>query len=37
LEGYNTVTNLPIEEEWAFLHDKESQRQEKQNAYYETL
>ena len=37
LEGYDTVTNLPIEEEWAFLHDKEIERQEKQNAYYETL
>ena len=37
LEGYKTKTNLPLEEEWSFLHDKEIERQEKQNAYYETL
>ena len=37
LEGYKTKTNLPLEEEWALLHDKEIERQERQNAYYETL
>ena len=37
LEGYKTKTNLPIQEEWAFLHDKKIERQERQNAYYETL
>ena len=37
LEGYKTKTNLPLEEEWALLHDKEIERQEKQNAYYSTL
>ena len=37
LQGYETYTSLPVAEEWAFLHDKEIKRQEKQNAYYSTL
>ena len=37
LEGYKTVTSLPINEEWAFHHPKTIDRQEKQNNYYSTL
>ena len=37
LQGYKTVTNLPINEEWAFHHPKTIDRQERQNSYYETL
>ena len=37
LEGYDTVTNLPINELWAFKHPKTIERQEKQNEYYDTL
>jgi hypothetical protein len=37
LQGHETYTSLPVAEEWAFLHDKEIKRQEKQNAYYSTL
>ena len=37
LEGYDTVTNLPINELWAFKHPKTIERQERQNAYYEKL
>ena len=37
LEGYKTHAILPLEEEFALYHNKEIQRQEKQNSYYETL
>jgi len=37
LEGYDTVTNLPINELWAFKHPKTIERQERQNNYYDTL
>ena len=37
LEGYQTHAILPLEEEFALQHHKEIQRQEKQNAYYDTL
>ena len=37
LEGYGTVTNLPIHELWAFKHPKTIKRQERQNNYYDTL
>jgi hypothetical protein len=37
LEGYKTMSYLPIDEEWCLLHLKTIERQEKQNKYYETL
>jgi hypothetical protein len=37
LDGYTVHGMLPAEEEWALYHPKTIQRQEKQNAYYETL
>jgi hypothetical protein len=35
--GFNTMTVLPAEEDYCLYHHKQIQRQEKQNAYYETL
>ena len=37
LEGYKTHAILPLEEEFALEHHKDIKRQEKQNAYYDTL
>jgi hypothetical protein len=37
IKGYNTLTILPLEEEYSLYHPKDIQRQEKQNQYYETL
>jgi GT2 family glycosyltransferase len=37
IKGYNTMTYLPIEEDYALYHPKDIQRQEKQNALYETI
>lgn len=37
LIGYNTISNLPSIEELALYHPKTIDRQEKQNAYYDTL
>jgi len=37
LEGYKTVSHLPTEEPWCLIHDKNIERQEKQNNYYENL
>ena len=37
LEGYQTHAILPLEEEFALYHHKDIKRQEKQNAYYNTL
>lgn len=37
LEGYNTHSILPLEEEFALNHHKEITRQEKQNKLYESL
>lgn len=37
LEGYKTITSLPEDEQWCLYHPKTIDRQEKQNAYYETL
>ena len=37
IKGYNTMTYLPIEEDFALYHPKDIQRQEKQNALYETI
>ena len=35
--GYNTLSVLPAEENYALYHHKKIERQEKQNAYYDTL
>ena len=37
LDGYKTHAILPLEEEFALEHHKDIERQEKQNAYYNTL
>jgi hypothetical protein len=37
IKGYNTLTVLPQEEEFALYHPKDIERQERQNNYYETL
>lgn len=35
--GYNTLSVLPMEEDYCLYHDKQIERQEKQNAYYDTI
>ena len=37
LDGYKTHAILPLEEEFALEHHKDIKRQERQNAYYNTL
>ena len=37
LEGFKQYATLPMEEEFALYHPKTIKRQEKQNAYYDTL
>ena len=37
LEGFTTISELPLEEPWCLIHDKTIERQEKQNNYYNTL
>jgi hypothetical protein len=37
IKGYNTMTYLPLEEDFALYHPKDIQRQEKQNELYETI
>jgi hypothetical protein len=37
LDGYKTHAILPLEEEFALEHHKDIERQERQNAYYNTL
>ena len=37
IKGYNTMTYLPLEEDFALYHPKDIKRQEKQNALYETI
>ena len=37
LEGYKTISTLPLEEEYALYHPKTIERQERQNNYYDTL
>ena len=37
LEGYKTISHLPMDEDLALYHPKEIKRQEKQNEYYDTL
>jgi hypothetical protein len=35
--GYNTLSVLPQEEQYCLYHHKKIERQEKQNAYYDTI
>ena len=35
--GYNTLSVLPAEEQYCLYHHKQIDRQEKQNAYYDTI
>jgi hypothetical protein len=35
--GYNTLSVLPMEEDYCLYHHKQIERQEKQNAYYDTI
>jgi len=35
--GYNTLSVLPAEEDYCLYHPKQIERQERQNAYYDTL
>lgn len=37
LHGYKVISNFPDQEEYALLHPKTIERQEKQNQYYSTL
>ena len=37
MRGHKQFAYLPMEEEWALYHPKDIKRQEKQNAYYDTL
>src|SRR6056300_629286 len=37
LDGFKTISHLPIDEDLALYHPKEIKRQEKQNEYYDTL
>jgi hypothetical protein len=37
VKGHKQFAYLPMEEEWALYHPKDIKRQEKQNAYYDTL
>ncbi len=37
LEGFATISELPLEEPWCLIHDKTIERQEKQNNYYNTI
>ena len=37
LEGFKTISHLPMAEDFALYHPKQIDRQVKQNEYYETL
>lgn len=37
LTGFETFSELPIEEPWCLIHEKTIERQEKQNKFYETI
>ena len=37
IKGYNTMTYLPFEENFALYHPKDIERQEKQNELYDTI
>jgi len=37
LDGFRTISHLPMDEDLALYHPKKIERQEKQNEYYDTL
>ena len=37
LDGFKSISHLPIHEDLSLYHPKEIERQEKQNEYYDTL
>jgi GT2 family glycosyltransferase len=37
LQGYETISELPLDEPWCLIHEKTIERQEKQNNYYNTI
>ena len=37
LEGYKTMSHLPTDKKWCLIHEKTIKRQEKQNAFYNTI
>jgi hypothetical protein len=37
LEGFSTISELPLDEPWCLAHPKTIERQEKQNNYYNQL
>ena len=37
IKGYNTLSVLPSDEDYCLYHHKQIERQEKQNAYYDTI
>ena len=37
ITGYSTFSNFPAEEQWSLYHDKQIDRQEQQNEFYETI
>jgi hypothetical protein len=37
IKGYNTLSVLPADEDYCLYHHKQIERQEKQNAYYDTI
>jgi len=37
ITGYNNFSNFPAQDEWCIIHDKTIEKQETQNAFYETI
>ena len=37
ITGYDTFSSLPTDEQWCLYHQKQIERQEKQNEYYEKI
>jgi GT2 family glycosyltransferase len=37
LQGYETISELPLDKPWCLIHEKTIERQEKQNNYYNTI
>lgn len=37
ITGFSNFTNFPAQEKWALYHHKEIDKQEKQNAFYDTI
>lgn len=37
ITGFKTMSSLPAEEEWSIIHEKDIERQRKQNDFYNTI